>query len=139
MVKFKHMTEGPTKKQKAILKFIEKFSDENNYSPSYREIARALDLSSVSSVAQHIDNCVAAGYLEKIPNEARSLRVVQISDYAETKALFRAKIQDIEQDIEAKTSSEASLTLSDAQNLASLKDDLLTLKTAAKLLKIDLQ
>ena len=45
-----------TKKQLAVLEFIENFTEENGYSPSYREIMAGLGLSSVSAVAEHIDN-----------------------------------------------------------------------------------
>ncbi len=70
----------PTKKQTLLLEYIADFTASNDFSPSYREIAAALGLSSVSAVAEHIDNCVAAGHLKKIPGAARSLEVVQPVD-----------------------------------------------------------
>ena len=70
----------PTKKQTALLEFIETFTKENNFSPSYREIMRALNLNSVSAVAEHIENCVAAGFLKKTPGTARSLEVIKPVD-----------------------------------------------------------
>ena len=73
------MTEKrPTKKQQKLLDFVQEFSDSNNYSPSYREIMRAMNLKSVSAVAEHIENCVAAGFLRKTPNSPRSLEVIPI-------------------------------------------------------------
>ena len=63
------MTLDLTKKQTLILDFINEFTATNNYSPSYREIMSGLGLTSVSAVAEHIDNLVAKGALRKIPDQ----------------------------------------------------------------------
>lgn len=79
----------PTKKQTELLQFIREFSEEHDYSPSYREIQTALGLRSVSAVAEHIDNCVTRGFLRKTPGSARSLEIIdrdQPSYFAEIKA-----------------------------------------------------
>lgn len=65
--------------------------DENGYSPSYREIMAGLELSSVSAVAEHIDNLVAKGVLKKNPGAARSLEVLDYQ-HTETVELFRARL-----------------------------------------------
>ena len=52
-----------TKKQKIMLDFIDGFIKGNGYSPTLREIMRALGYKSVSTVAKHVDNLVAAGFL----------------------------------------------------------------------------
>ena len=80
-----------TKKQKLLLDFLTNFMAENDYSPSYREIASGMGLKSVASVAEHIDNLVALGALKRDPGEPRSLKVVDLS-YPETTSLFRAKL-----------------------------------------------
>lgn len=80
-----------TKKQMLILDFIETFTQNYNYSPSYREIMKGLGLSSVSAVAEHIDNLVRKGALKKSPGEARSLQVVDLS-HPETTDLFKKTI-----------------------------------------------
>lgn len=67
---------NPTKKQKIMLDFIEGFVRGNGYSPTLREIMRALDYKSVSTVAKHVDNLIARGWLIKRDGEARSLEVV---------------------------------------------------------------
>ena len=82
-----------TKKQLAVLNFLEAFTEENGYSPSYREIMTGLNLSSVSAVAEHIDNLVAKGVLKKVPGAARSLEVLDYK-HEETVGLFKAKIID---------------------------------------------
>jgi len=82
----------PTKKQTLLLAFIAEFSREHGYSPSYREIMRAMDLKSVSAVAEHVENCVAAGFLRREPKSARSLEVIKPKTYEETVELFAEKI-----------------------------------------------
>lgn len=70
------MNERPTKKQKELLNFIDSFIKGNGYGPSYREVMRALDYKSVSTVATHIDGLIARGWLVKKDHSARSLTVV---------------------------------------------------------------
>lgn len=66
----------PSKKQRELLEFIEKFIAEHGYGPSYREVMRALDYKSVSTVAIHINGLIAKGHLIKRDRSARSLEVV---------------------------------------------------------------
>ena len=80
-----------TKKQLAVLQFIEDFEEEKGYSPSYREIMAGLELSSVSAVAEHIDNLVGKGVLKKNPGEPRSLEVLDYR-HEKTVELFKAKM-----------------------------------------------
>ncbi len=80
-----------TKKQALIIDFIKEYTARQGESPSYREIMSALGLSSVSAVAEHIDNLINKGALRKTPGAARSLEVVDLS-YPETTALFREAI-----------------------------------------------
>ncbi len=82
-----------TKKQLAVLDFLQDFTEENGYSPSYREIMAGLGLSSVSAVAEHIDNLVDKGVLKKVSGAARSLEVLDYK-YEETVGLFKAKMVD---------------------------------------------
>ena len=86
-----------TKKQLAVLNFLEDFTEENGYSPSYREIMSGLGLSSVSAVAEHIDNLVSKGVLKKVPGAARSLEVLDYK-HEETVSLFKAKLMDASDD-----------------------------------------
>lgn len=66
----------PSKKQRELLSFIDGFIKGNGYGPSYREVMRALDYKSVSTVAVHVDGLIARGFLRKKDNSARSLEVV---------------------------------------------------------------
>ena len=82
-----------TKKQLAVLDFIRDFTEENGHSPSYREVMEGLGLSSVSAVAEHIDNLVSKGALLKTPGEARSLEVLDYK-HTETVNLFKVRMAE---------------------------------------------
>jgi repressor LexA len=71
------MKQTLTKKQKQLLDYIKKFSKDNGYPPSFREIMQGMNYSSVATVAQHIDNLVTKGFLFKRDNEARSIQLVE--------------------------------------------------------------
>ena len=71
----------PSKKQRELLSFIDGFIKGNGYGPSYREIMRALDYKSVSTVAVHVNGLITRGFLYKKDNSARSLTVVQEPSY----------------------------------------------------------
>lgn len=66
----------PTKKQKELLDYVEKFVAEHGYSPSYREIMSGCDYSSVATVAVHVNNLIKKSHLRKKDRSARSLEVV---------------------------------------------------------------
>jgi repressor LexA len=68
----------PSKKQRELLTFIEGFIAQHGYGPSYREIMRALNYKSVSTVAVHVDNLIKKGHLIKRDKSARSLEVCNI-------------------------------------------------------------
>ncbi len=67
-----------TPKQKLILDFVEQFINENDYAPSYREIAEHFGFSSVATVAEHIENLRLKGYLANQDTGYRSLKVTNI-------------------------------------------------------------
>jgi len=64
-----------TKRQKEILDFISEYIASHDYAPSYREIAEFFHLSSIATVADHIDNLKEKEFLTKDFNEARSLQL----------------------------------------------------------------
>jgi SOS-response transcriptional repressor LexA len=79
-------TVRPTKKQRELLNFIERFIAEHGYSPSYREIMSGLNYTSVATVALHINNLIKRGHLRKRDHSARSLEVATPSAAGEQKA-----------------------------------------------------
>ena len=86
-----------TKKQLTVLDFVQDFTEENGHSPSYREICEGVGLSSVSAVAEHIDNLVSKGALRKTPGEARSLEVLDYK-HLETVNLFKLKMMEVSEE-----------------------------------------
>lgn len=86
------MTVKLTKKQLALLNYIQDFTEENGYSPSYREIQAGLGLASVSAVAEHIDNLVNKAVVRKVPGAARSLEILDYR-HEETVELFKVKLE----------------------------------------------
>ncbi len=82
-----------TKKQLALLDFIQDFTEEKGCSPTYREIQAGLKLNSVSAVAEHIDNLVAKGVINKVPGAARTLEILDYK-HEETVNLFKVKLLD---------------------------------------------
>ncbi len=70
------LTLRPTKKQRALLVYIESFIAEHGYSPSYREIMAGLDYNSVATVALHINSLIKRGHIRKRDYSARSLEVL---------------------------------------------------------------
>jgi SOS-response transcriptional repressor LexA len=82
----------PSKKQRELLGFIETFIAEHGYGPSYREVMRALDYKSVSTVAVHIEGLITKGCLVKRDRSARSLEVVsQVASAPTLSAVTPAK------------------------------------------------
>ncbi len=71
--------ERPSKKQRELLSFIDGFIKGHGYGPSYREIMRALNYQSVSTVAVHINNLIKKGHVRKKTRSARSLEVVAMA------------------------------------------------------------
>ncbi len=67
-----------TKKQKEVLSFIEGFIKTRGYTPSYREIAKGLGLSSPSTIYQHIQTLCEKGVINTGDDgSARSIELVE--------------------------------------------------------------
>lgn len=77
------MAEPLTKKQKEILDYISQHIEVHGYAPSYREIGEAFKLSSVATVAAHVETLIEKGYLQKHDNQARSLQLMKPEDFEE--------------------------------------------------------
>jgi len=69
-----------TKKQTDIFKFIKSFISSNDYAPSYREIAKSLNLSSVATVAEYVNILEQKGYLTKESSCARAIQLTPAWD-----------------------------------------------------------
>lgn len=63
----------------AIYDFIRAYYRENRKSPSIREIASACYMS-VGTVFRHLDRLEMTGYIEREPNQARSIVLLKEED-----------------------------------------------------------
>ena len=80
-----------TNRQKEVLEFIARFTDENGYPPTVREIGDHFDIS-LRAVQDHIAACQKKGYLSQCQKRSRSIRVLKNEEgVSETKA-FTSKI-----------------------------------------------
>ena len=73
------------KREKAILKFIEKQVDANGYPPSVREIGKAVGLSSTATVHGYLAKLAEKGYIKKEDQKVRTLRLLKGADNKEKK------------------------------------------------------
>lgn len=62
-------------RQRRMLDFILRFSEESGYPPSIREIGRAVDISSTSVVNYNLNRLVEEGYLDRDQNVSRGIRL----------------------------------------------------------------
>ena len=65
------------KREKAILKYIEKAIEENGYPPSVREIGKAVGLKSTATVHSYITRLKEIGYIAKENNKGRTLKLLK--------------------------------------------------------------
>ena len=69
-----------TRKERAILKFIEEQVIENGYPPSVREIGKAIGLSSTATVHAYLAKLEKQGFIKKEDKKGRTLKVIKGSD-----------------------------------------------------------
>lgn len=79
-----------TERQKEVLEFIARFSEENGYPPTVREIGENFGIS-LRAVQDHIAACQKKGYLTQCQKRSRSFRVIKGDVNQEPKA-YVAKI-----------------------------------------------
>ena len=77
MNKSKRDGNGLNKRERAILKFIEKEIDEKGFAPSVREIGRAVDLSSTATVQGYLKSLEERGFKKKETQKGRTLRLLK--------------------------------------------------------------
>ena len=71
------------KREKAILKFIQKQVETKGYPPSVREIGKAVDLSSTATVHSYLAKLAEKGYIKKENQKGRTLRLLKGVDNKE--------------------------------------------------------
>ena len=73
------MSQKLSRRQEEILEFVASFKDDNDYSPSLREIAEAFELNSVATVHQHVSALEKKGYFKKGWNVGRSIELTPVA------------------------------------------------------------
>ena len=66
------------KREKAILKAIEKSVEKKGYAPSVREIGKEVGLSSTATVHGYLARLQETGYIRKEDNKGRTLKLLKI-------------------------------------------------------------
>src|SRR5947199_8687501 len=77
-----------TRRQHEVYDFISRFVAEHGYSPSFEEIGKGLDLSSLATVHKHITNLERKGLLKREQNRSRSIDILPI------RSRVRARLQE---------------------------------------------
>ncbi len=66
-----------SERQRKMLDFIQKFSQQNGYPPSIREIGEAVGISSTSVVNYNLNRLVEEGYVARDQNVSRGIRLTE--------------------------------------------------------------
>jgi repressor LexA len=69
-----------TRRQKDILAFIESFLETHGYSPALEEIARHFGIASLNGVYKHLRVLEERGFISRLRNRARSIRLVKLAE-----------------------------------------------------------
>jgi len=71
------MPKSLTAQQQKVLRFIDRFSRENGFPPTLKEIGSALDLANVNAVRGHLEALEKKGRIARVPDKARSIQLVK--------------------------------------------------------------
>src|SRR5688572_33434021 len=65
-----------TKRQREILTYLDTYSGERGYAPSFEEIAAHFNYNSLATVHEHLTNLERKGYIKRAYNESRGIEVL---------------------------------------------------------------
>jgi len=65
-----------TKRQRALLDYLNEFIEQHGYAPSLEEIGRRFGLSSLATVHKHLTNLQDKGFIRRAWNRSRSVELV---------------------------------------------------------------
>ncbi len=66
-----------TERQRRMLEFIQRFTEDNGYPPSIRDIGNAVGITSTSVVNYNLNRLVEEGYLGRDQNVSRGIRLTE--------------------------------------------------------------
>ncbi|PAD67130.1 hypothetical protein CHH83_20595 [Bacillus sp. 7586-K] len=70
------MLKGITTRQREVLDIIIEHYDEKGYAPSYREIAKRMDIASSSTIQGYLERLKSKGLVTWEPSQPRTLKVI---------------------------------------------------------------
>lgn len=70
-----------TTRQQELLTYIEEHTLRLGYSPSFRDMARKLNVKSTSTISGYLDALESAGYIRRNPNQSRSIELVSDDEW----------------------------------------------------------
>ena len=73
----------PGERHQKILWLLETFRQQSGLIPSYRDIGKAIGVKSPSLVKFYLDQLEGWGYIERIPGQSRSIRVIKSNQSAQ--------------------------------------------------------
>ncbi len=65
-----------TRRQRQILDYLNSYSSENGYAPSFEEIAEHFNYNSLATVHEHLTNIERKGYIKRTYNESRAIEIL---------------------------------------------------------------
>jgi repressor LexA len=65
-----------TRRQRQILDYLNSYSAENGYAPSFEEIAEHFNYNSLATVHEHLTNIERKGYIKRTYNESRAIEIL---------------------------------------------------------------
>ena len=98
-----------SRRQEEILDYVATFREENDYSPSLREIAEAFQLSSVATVHQHVSALEKKGYFKKGWNVGRSIELTPVAvDRLQRKKAAQTNVVPLRRDVPSSLPGDSS-------------------------------
>jgi len=76
-----------TKRQREILTYLETYTEEHGYAPSFEEIATQFNYNSLATVHEHLTNLERKGYIKRAYNESRGIELVPSEVFPRAAAL----------------------------------------------------
>lgn len=67
-----------TNKQREVLNIINKYIEREKISPTVRELCDIIGVKSTSTIHSHLSNLEEKGYITKIKDSPRSLRIIKL-------------------------------------------------------------
>lgn len=65
-----------TRRQRQILDYLNSYTAENGYAPSFEEIAEHFNYNSLATVHEHLTNIERKGYIKRTYNESRAIEIL---------------------------------------------------------------